>query len=976
MNLAAGTVISHYRIDRQLGAGGMGEVYLAQDLSLHRPVALKLLSAPDDGNARKRLMQEARAAAALDHPLICAVHEVGTDPGHGDFIAMQYIDGEPLSLRLHGRRMAPAAALTVCQQITEALRVAHRAGVVHRDLKPHNIMVTPDGDVKLLDFGIAKQIFSKHDAAEMATASQLTYPDVLMGTPGYMAPEQARNQPADYRSDIFALGCIVYECLTGRRAFSGQTTADVLGQLMQVDPPPPSAVVPELGTAYDSLCARMLKKDAAERFQSADEVMGALHALMPAGTSVSSASASAPVTVRGWPMSRRATLAWAIPAVLVIGLSIWAWQRPRDLPAAPDDAAYWYGLGVEALRQGTYVAARSALEKATEIYPTYVEALARLADARLELDDPEGARDAIIRLGQAIPNRTRLRTEPRLRVEAVESYVLHDYDASIAKYRALAALRRDDARGWLDVGRTQEAAGRIGDARTSYEQAVRLDGQYAAAHLRLGAAQGTPQKQARAELDEAARLYRTATNTEGEAEALVRKGIWLSGLQAFAEARDVLTRAATLTADPRFAHQHVRAMFELASVTASLGDFTGAIDLGQQAFDQATRAGLQAAAANGLVNLGNTLMLAGKTDEAGVQLSKAQEMAASHRATRTEQRAKLAQASLLVQTGRPAEGIARAAEPLKYFTDNGWVRNMLQAQTIMSRGNERLENYDAARKITEEVLAFARKVDDRGSAALSMDGIASQLTKLGALPEALTQREQTEALHRELKDTASLAFDLTNRAELLVNLGRGGDSDVPLLELERDAATIQAYANRRDRIALVRSLRSCIDGRFLQAEKLADEAGAGKTTSTTALYATVLREFARANLRTSKEPLAVIAAWVDIPSTPAIRREIAYWVGQTLLVRRGFEQALSMLSPILDQSATGKNLEASWRLAGLAALANDRLAKKSEAAALSTRATAAIKQLEAAWASSASQYFARPDLQALRKLLSVTASGH
>jgi hypothetical protein len=369
-------------------------------------------------------------------------------------------------------------------------------------------------------------------------------------------------------------------------------------------------------------------------------------------------------------------------------------------------------------------------------------------------------------------------------------------------------------------------------------------------------------------------------------------------------------------------------------------------------------------------------MLAGRTDEAQVQLSKALEMATSQRAVRTGQRAKLAQASLLVQTGQPAEGLAKAAEPLKYFSDNGWVRNMLQARTIVSRANEQLENYEQARQTTQEVLEFARKVGDRGSAAVSMDGIASQLTKLGSLPDALKQREETEALHRELKDTAFLAFDLTNRAELLVNLGRGADSEAPLSELERDATAIQAYAKRRDRIALVRSLRACIEGRFAEAEKFADEAGAGKSNSATTLYATVLREFARASLHTSKEPLEAIAAWATLPSTPFSRRELAYWVGQTLLARRGFEQALSMLGPILDQGATGKNLEASWRLAGLAALANERLAKKPEAAALATRATTAIKQLETAWSAGAAQYFARPDLQALRKLLSVTASGH
>jgi serine/threonine protein kinase len=207
MGLELGSRVAQYRLERRLGAGGMGEVYLARDTRLDRLVAIKFLTAPSDEQSRRRLLKEARSVAGLDHAGICAVYEVGTDPGGSDFIAMQYIEGETLATRLRRGRLRPDEALSLGSHICDALIAAHRHGIVHRDLKPHNIIVTPAGLPKLLDFGLATRVATTSAAANAATASEVFDPNVVMGTPGYMAPEQIINEPADFSTDVFAIGC-------------------------------------------------------------------------------------------------------------------------------------------------------------------------------------------------------------------------------------------------------------------------------------------------------------------------------------------------------------------------------------------------------------------------------------------------------------------------------------------------------------------------------------------------------------------------------------------------------------------------------------------------------------------------------------------------------------------------------------------------------------------------------------------------
>src|SRR4030095_5977373 len=243
MAVAAGTRFGRYEIRSLIRKGGMGEVYLAQDTQLRRPVAIKFLTAEftHDLDRLHRFEHESYAASSLNHPNILTIHEIGSQDGR-HYIATEYIDGESLRDRLQRSAMPLRESLEVGIQVASALSAAHQAGIVHRDIKPENIMLRRDGYVKVLDFGLAKltdQDPRQQESDDTPTRVMVkTDPGVIMGTSFYMSPEQARAQEVDARTDIWSLGCVIYEMVSGRIAFDGPTTSDVIGLILHKEPPP------------------------------------------------------------------------------------------------------------------------------------------------------------------------------------------------------------------------------------------------------------------------------------------------------------------------------------------------------------------------------------------------------------------------------------------------------------------------------------------------------------------------------------------------------------------------------------------------------------------------------------------------------------------------------------------------------------------------------------------------------------------
>jgi serine/threonine protein kinase len=279
--LVAGQLVGHYQIVRPLGKGGMGEVYLADDTKLDRKVALKLLPAEYTNHKERlrRFIQEAKAASSLNHPNIITIHEIGQEEG-AHFIATEFIDGQTLKQLMIYTKMTLPEILDIAMQTANALQAAHAAGIVHRDIKPDNIMVRPDGYVKVLDFGLAKLTEKSRQSSLTPADSELdtmvkehTLPGTVMGTINYMSPEQARGQVLDPRTDIFSLGVVLYQMASGHIPFAGATNADTLVSILGKEPVPLDEYAPDIPAEFQRIVSKALRKDREERYQTTRDLL-------------------------------------------------------------------------------------------------------------------------------------------------------------------------------------------------------------------------------------------------------------------------------------------------------------------------------------------------------------------------------------------------------------------------------------------------------------------------------------------------------------------------------------------------------------------------------------------------------------------------------------------------------------------------------------------------------------------------------
>ena len=372
-----GKILGHYQVGEQLGRGGMGEVYLADDLNLNRKVALKFL--PDafaaDPERMARFEREAKLLASLNHPNIAAIY--GLEQAEGKrFLVLELVEGETLAQRLSKGALPVDEALGICRQIAEGLEAAHEKGVIHRDLKPANVMITEGDKVKILDFGLAKALSDETqsvDSSQSPTLTEaMTQPGVILGTAAYMSPEQAKGKSADKRADIWAFGCILYECLTGKRAFEGETVTETLAALLKSEPDWQKlpAATP---SSIRFVLRRCLEKDKGRRFHHAADLRIEIEDAYDVG------QAAAPV------IAPRRYLAWAGAAIAgvllggaVTGWLIWTFNRPSPpaaqrlsiVPAQEAPVAFgWYpGLSLAISPDGTRVAYVGAGRKNTQLF--------------------------------------------------------------------------------------------------------------------------------------------------------------------------------------------------------------------------------------------------------------------------------------------------------------------------------------------------------------------------------------------------------------------------------------------------------------------------------------------------------------------------------------------------------------------------------------------------------------------------------
>jgi serine/threonine-protein kinase len=443
--LAAGESIGHFTILREIGRGGMGVVYAAEDQTLGRTVALKVLPASDEAEPRRRFLREARAAASLSHAGIATLYEIGEESGRV-YIAMELVRGRTLRARMDAGDLPVSEALAVARDIARALARAHERGVVHRDLKPENVMIADDGQVKLLDFGLAKPIVSTDVGASSATTATET--GRILGTPSYMSPEQAKGRSVDARSDVFSFGVMLYEMLTGKRPFTGATVVELFIALDRDEPKPPSRVNPRVSAAVERVVLRCLRKDPAARYRDAGALLADLD---PAARRVGRPR-SAAVAVIG-------ALAIAVAALVAFAVRHRTPPRPTvarttilDLPtptSGKPEAIAAYRAALASMREGGPW--EDAMLGVLEIDPDLAEAHVQLTIAAIgHIMDPARAH-----YRKAYARREVLHERDRAMLDALEPLVQRqpaDWAESARRFQAAVDRYPGDAELWHLLG--------------------------------------------------------------------------------------------------------------------------------------------------------------------------------------------------------------------------------------------------------------------------------------------------------------------------------------------------------------------------------------------------------------------------------------------------------------------------------------------------------------------------------------------
>lgn len=777
--------VSHYRIVKKLGAGGMGEVYLAEDSRLNRQVAIKLLPAKSTGDeqARKRLLREAQAAARLDHPNICAIHEVGQDSDTA-FIVMQYIEGESLAERMHSLKLDESIDLAI--QVADALSQAHTRGIVHRDIKPQNVIVSPRGQAKVLDFGLAKRVAQTRDEEiEGETVSAITEAGVIVGTAAYMSPEQARSGRIDERSDLFSLGAMLYEMTTGRRPFAGSSLIEVCAQVLHVDPPPPSEINPRVPMELERVIMKALAKNPSARYQSAEEMMRDLKTARsildteePLRTQPAPGAGTSPVpalrtmtSVLKRPRVLMSAASVIVGAILIFWFAFLLGQAAPHQPSA--EAQRWADKGTDLMRDGSYYQASKCLERAVEIDGEFALARLHLAEAFIELDYTEKAKDELLR----VPDPSKLSPVERLYHQAITRTVTYDFAGAVEAYSQIVELSPEAEKAYalLDLGRAQERNRDWKKALESYEAAKNLAPQYAAVSLRLGVLYGRQREDEKSDvaLAEAEKLYQDIGDLEGVAEVCYQRGVRLIKRGKTAKAREELQRAIDIASRSGNTHQKLRSLLQMSSAVAFENNILLAQTLSSRAIEIARAEHIENLSTGGLIDLGNTFYLRGHLNEAEKCYKQALEFAQLYKGRLNEAWALLSLASLYTQhMGKASEAREYASRALEFYRQGGYGTEVSQAWTILGHASDQTGDYEAALEAFHQQLQLAEQAEDKRQRALSHEGIATVLAHQENYPEALKHYEKHLALNREIGQQILIAHGLANCANMLWRMGR------------------------------------------------------------------------------------------------------------------------------------------------------------------------------------------------------------
>lgn len=989
-----GRVISNYRITGELGSGGMGVVYRAEDTRLGKEVAIKLATGVAGDRRHSRLLEEARAACVLTHPNVAQIYYCGEDDGTL-FVVMELVRGRTLHDLLKEGPLDPVKAIRILEDTLSALGEAHRYGIVHRDVKPSNIMIDERGTVKVLDFGLAKRTGLLQNPTDSATDDMptvlmspgLTLPGEIMGTPAYMSPEQMRDEEVDGRSDLFACGVLLYRCLTGQLPFRGRSSAEVLGQVLHVSPEPPSRINTSVQAGLDAIVMKALAKDTALRFQTAGEMREQLRQLretLSGSTGLTVLAADSAISAAGAKKTLADRVRQLIPqaaaGALALLAAVWYFFPVRSLPVA--EARRWYQQGLAALQDGTYLTAAEALKRVVEADGGFALGHARRAEALAELDQIERAQTEMLLALRQPAGWRRVPADVQLELDAVQALLTRDYRHAADRYRELVdAVPADEkSRAWLDLGRALERApDGIGQAVNAYGEAIRLDPQYAAAFLRRGSLHAKRGKWPEAEADfaKAESIYSSTQNLEGLAEVDYQMGYSLIIPRlpdARARLERCLQRASSLAND----YQAVRAMLALTAVTYREGRTQAAQDMARQAVDRARRSGMGFITAWGLTDLGNAQLAKSDLMAARATLEEAVAIATESKLPRTLARARLSLGSSLMQAAEAEAALPHIEAAREFYSKNGFPSELLACRMLISRAHRSRGEYAKASESLEEALNDAKAKKDTNA----VSGLLGELANLNSYREryadALRLFRERYALVKDSRHAADVGFSMTGETASLASLGDLAGARAALRAAEERFGGADAMAIR---LAELRRTLLMTEGNWREAAAAYQQAIKAPVSSPDVnTDYRIRRLIALVRSGQPREARAELPAVLErIQTQTADLRRRTYGEAAAALVYQStgdFRAALSSAQRVIAETGRLEISETVWRTAIVAAAAaqesgtGDQAAKFLEQADTARRAF--LSRLDDAVATA---YEASPEAQWYRRLETKARTG-
>jgi tetratricopeptide (TPR) repeat protein/predicted Ser/Thr protein kinase len=978
-----GQTVSHYRIIEKLGEGGMGVVYLAEDLHLARQVAMKFLTSTDH-HYRARFIREARAVSRLNHPNIAMVHDYGETEQDQPFIVMEYVKGKSLSDLLE-QGLTLRRSVEIVSAIADALGEAHEHGIVHRDIKPSNVLVSERGHVKVVDFGLVKHFFETSSSTGVDLDAQTIYStqtrsDVIVGTPLYLSPEQATGKSVDGRSDIFALGALLYECLTGQSAFSGGSVLEIGAQIIHVTPEPPSKINPAVPAALDRITMKALQKKVEARYQSAGEMLNDLKAAVATvganGVPVSTKAGgptegfkratSAVATLTMQLKRQRFSLGFVILAFIIAGLliaaGIYFWPRSYYQPSPA--AAHWYDEGTDSLRNGAYYQASKEFTQAIQLDDRYALAHARLAQAWAELDYSERAKDELI---DAQDQRSSLSPKDALYLDAIRATVTRKFGDAINSYTELAKQSPEDGSIAVDLGYAYENDGNTDKALENYLKAIELNkGQYATAYLHAGIIYLRKQDKDNAMrmFDQAERLYQAGSNDEGTNEVNRQRGVLFRNNGEYEKAKGQFQSALDASRAMGNEAQQITALIELSYLASRQGQMSEAENYAQQAVSFAQQKQLENLTAGALLELGNTLQGKGDYAKAEFYFNEAIQIARNNKGRLREAIGMMNLSGIYIQTLRVDEGLNLAQQALQFFQQENHRRNAFLCLTHIARAYRRKGNYAGAQAALDQKFELAKQSQTQASLADTHMEMGALLLDQEQLPAALEHYEDAIKLYGTTNNYL-VAFCNENRAHILARLGRYSEAKPLLEELFRSK---DSFPGLIPDLHLNRAEMSLSQQDWRQAIASSNEAiKSGDPKSNVTIQAQYVLALAKADTGAQVEARQLCDDSLKATSNAAdfgLHSRALLACAEVALKGKDAQTASTLATQAQERFARGLQLESEWRAWAIASRASKDLGDSNKAQEQIKNEEATRAQFEQTLGSEAfKQYMSRPDIQ-------------